>query len=91
MLSDSGKAWTEYISQHNSGTCNNQYVVVDLKRFQPGKVRPQPGHRVRGTGHRIQGIGSRVQDDEEFLVICELEAYHRITLKKEFYSVLSQT
>ena len=38
MLADSGKAWSELVAQHNSGTCNNQYVVVDLKLFQPNKV-----------------------------------------------------
>ena len=38
MLADSGAAWTDIIAQHNSGTYNNQYVVVDLKRFKPGQV-----------------------------------------------------
>ena len=38
MLADSGAAWTDIIAQHNSGTYNNQYVVVDLKRFRPGQV-----------------------------------------------------
>lgn len=32
-----GKAWTDVIGQHNSGTGNNQWMVVDLKRFQPGR------------------------------------------------------
>ena len=88
MLSDSGKSWTEYIAQHNSGTCNNQYVVVDLKRFQPGKVWPQPGHRIQGIGHRAWDTGHRTQDDEVSLVTCELEAQHRITLKKKICSAI---
>lgn len=35
-LSSSGKEWAHWIKQHNSGTYNNQYIVVDLKRFTPG-------------------------------------------------------
>ena len=40
MLADSGAAWTDVVARHNSGTYNNQYVVVDLKRFRPGQVLP---------------------------------------------------
>ena len=47
MLADSGAAWTDVVAQHNSGTYNNQYVVVDLKLFRTGKVsavlRVRPG------------------------------------------------
>lgn len=33
-----GKEWCDIIAWHNSGTYNNQYMLVDLKRFTPGKA-----------------------------------------------------
>lgn len=34
-LAETGDAWTEILVKHNSGTCNNQWIVVDYKRFVP--------------------------------------------------------
>ncbi len=30
-----GKEWFEYFKQHNSGTYNNQYMIIDYKLFEP--------------------------------------------------------
>ena len=41
-LADSGERWAELVAKHNSGTYNNQYLVVDAKRFVPGQAL-EPG------------------------------------------------
>eukprot|EP00126_Sphaerothecum_destruens_P006490 Sdes_comp19381_c0_seq1m10668 len=36
-MASSGKEWADVIAQYNSGTYNNQYMIVDLKKFVRGK------------------------------------------------------
>lgn len=36
-LAVNGKHWTKIYAKHNSGTYNNQWMVVDYKRFKPGR------------------------------------------------------
>ena len=36
-LASNGTEWGEYMRYNNSGTYNNQYMVIDLKLFTPGQ------------------------------------------------------
>ncbi|KAM4616130.1 putative phospholipase B-like 2 [Polymixia lowei] len=37
-LASTGKEWAEIFSQYNSGTYNNQWMIVDYNHFIPGKT-----------------------------------------------------
>uniref|UniRef100_A0A0N5AVB9 Phospholipase B-like n=1 Tax=Syphacia muris TaxID=451379 RepID=A0A0N5AVB9_9BILA len=43
QLAKSGKEWCEIFSRYNSGTYNNQWVVVDYKNFNPKQPLPYFG------------------------------------------------
>ncbi|KAL4646500.1 putative phospholipase B-like 2, partial [Arapaima gigas] len=37
-LAESGSQWSQLFSKYNSGTYNNQWMIVDYKHFTPGKT-----------------------------------------------------
>lgn len=39
-LATDGKTWCSIVATHNSGTYNNQYMVIDTKKFTPGQPLP---------------------------------------------------
>ncbi|XP_068268516.1 putative phospholipase B-like 2 isoform X2 [Nyctibius grandis] len=42
-LARSGAEWASVFRRFNSGTYNNQWMVVDYKAFTPGRASPPPG------------------------------------------------
>lgn len=36
-LAYSGSDWSKLFSKHNSGTYNNEWMIIDYKMFYPGK------------------------------------------------------
>jgi len=36
-MSHNGYEWGKFVAHHNSGTYNNQYMIVDYNKFTPGK------------------------------------------------------
>eukprot|EP00420_Gonyaulax_spinifera_P030061 CAMPEP_0197876318 /NCGR_PEP_ID=MMETSP1439-20131203/5322_1 /TAXON_ID=66791 /ORGANISM="Gonyaulax spinifera, Strain CCMP409" /LENGTH=103 /DNA_ID=CAMNT_0043495593 /DNA_START=29 /DNA_END=336 /DNA_ORIENTATION=+ len=55
QLATNGSEWMEVFRQHNSGTYNNMWMVVDYSRFTPGQPLPQGvltvGEQVPGYFH----------------------------------------
>ncbi|XP_042204153.1 putative phospholipase B-like 2 isoform X2 [Homarus americanus] len=61
-IGEDGKSWTNFFSMHNSGTYNNQWMVVDYKLFEPKKyikrntlwvLEQLPGHIVSADQSHI--------------------------------------
>ena len=43
VMADGGKTWGEVFSTHASGTYVNQYMVIDMTKFEPGRAPLRPG------------------------------------------------
>lgn len=42
-LASDGLAWTKLFTKHNSGTYNNQWLVINYSLFRPGRKMPKRG------------------------------------------------
>lgn len=63
-LASTGEQWVSYFRRHNSGTYNNQWMVVDNKRFVPGTP---PGAGTLWVLEQLPGV-VEAQDVTEILV-----------------------
>jgi len=52
-MADTGDDWFQFFQLYNSGTYNNQYIIVDNKQFTPGEV-PRAG--TLWIGEQIPGF-----------------------------------
>lgn len=59
MMANDGKGWAEIFSKHNSGTYNNQYMVLDLKKV---KLNNSLG---KGTLYVIEQIPTYIEYSEQ--------------------------
>ena len=57
-LATSGRMWTQIFAKHNSGTYNNQWMVVDYKRFVPG------GKSKSGVLYVLEQIPGYIKSDD---------------------------
>ncbi|KAM6155757.1 putative phospholipase B-like 2 [Rhynchocyon petersi] len=53
-LASSGATWADIFKKFNSGTYNNQWMIVDYKAFVPGE--PSPGSKVLTILEQIPGM-----------------------------------
>jgi len=42
-LATSGQDWTDIFKKRNSGTYNNQFMIIDYRKFTPGQPLPKAG------------------------------------------------
>lgn len=52
-LAHDGEEWFEAVKRYNSGTYNNQYMVIDLNKFDPGNPLPDG---MLWVGEQIPGL-----------------------------------
>ncbi|KAL0612466.1 Phospholipase B-like 1 [Plecturocebus cupreus] len=76
MMADSGKKWADIFSKYNSGTYNNQYMVLDLKKVKLNHSLD------KGTLYIVEQIPTYVEYSEQTDVLrkAHLVARWSVTL-----------
>jgi hypothetical protein len=57
-MASSGEQWIDIFKHYNSGTYNNQWIVVNYARFTPGQPLPD------GVLHIVEQIPTRVEFED---------------------------
>jgi len=57
-MAGSGEEWIDIFKQYNSGTYNNQWIIVNYARFTPGEPLPD------GVLHVVEQIPTRVEFED---------------------------
>ncbi|EGC38000.1 hypothetical protein DICPUDRAFT_46100 [Dictyostelium purpureum] len=65
-LSNDGKSWCETFSRYNSGTYNNQYMVIDYKKFTPYKELKD------GALYVLEQIPEYIEYDDQTVLLREM-------------------
>jgi len=65
-LGQSGMSWSKIFSLHNSGTYNNQWMVVDYKLFKKGTPQSQLKDNLLWVLEQLPGH-TRAEDKTEVL------------------------
>lgn len=80
LLAESGKEWARIFSKENSGTYNNQYMVIDLKSFDQKKIS-------KGLLTIIEQIPGLVMHDDatDILTLAGYWPSYNIPYFKEIY------
>lgn len=82
-LARDGREWTALFSAHGSGTYDNQWIVLDLKRFRPG-TRPLSG--LLYIAEEIPGL-IQVQDVTGVLLEQQYWPSYNIPYSPEIYNL----
>lgn len=88
-LARSGPEWTAWFSQHNSGTYNNMWHVLDYKLFTPGK--PLPTHGLLTVLEQMPGPFVVVTDATSFLRNQSYWASYNRIFDSGLFEVTNQT
>mmetsp|Transcript_4322 Transcript_4322/g.8677 ORF Transcript_4322/g.8677 Transcript_4322/m.8677 type:complete len:540 (-) Transcript_4322:179-1798(-) len=79
-IASTGKQWGDILATHNSGTYNNQYMVVDYKRFNRGV---EVGD---GTLHVVEQIpGLVVHEDQTPILRTGFWSSYNVPFYEEIY------
>jgi hypothetical protein len=65
-LGHCGRSWSKTFALYNSGTYNNQWMVVDYKRFKKGKHQSQLSNNLLWVLEQLPGH-TRAEDKTEVL------------------------
>ena len=79
-LATDGRSWTNIFSVHNSGTYNNQWMVVDYNQFTPGDKELKPN-----LLWVLEQIPGYIQT-EDLTQVKELSLFHKLKFSNLFAS-----